>query len=69
LLQRLARYCAHLVEVHAAPAQFGVVQTNQRAAPRRGGKQLHLTHTVAHLDQFTEADANAGLRGLVVHGG
>jgi hypothetical protein len=59
---------AHLIEVHAAPTQLGVVQADQWAAPRRGGKQLHLAHTVTHLDQLTEADANTGLRGLLMHG-
>nr|GEX69762.1 hypothetical protein [Tanacetum cinerariifolium] len=50
-----------LIEVDAAPAQFGVVQTNQRAALAGGRKQLHFTHAMPHLDQLGKADADARL--------
>lgn len=52
---------AHLVEVHAAPAQARVMQAHQRAALPGGGEQLHLAHAMTHLDQLGKADADAGL--------
>ncbi len=49
----------YLVEVHAATAQARMVQADQRAAPSGGGKQLHLDHPVAHLDELGQAQGHA----------
>ncbi|MNV49799.1 hypothetical protein D3C71_1417670 [compost metagenome] len=60
----------HLIEVDATPAQFGMVQADQRAALARRGKQLHFAHAMAHLDQVGEADTDARLgRQAGVHRG
>ena len=57
----------HLVEIHPASAQLGVVQAGQRAALGLGGEQLHFAGAMTHIDQLGEADLNAGLGRLVVH--
>src|SRR3546814_35263 len=59
----------HLIEIHAASAQLGVVQADQRATLAWRREQLYFTHAMAHLDQLRKADADARYgRQWVVHG-
>src|SRR5690606_27560984 len=50
---------AHLIEIHAATAQLGVVQADQGGALLRAGKQRDFADPVAHVDQLGKANANA----------
>src|SRR3546814_20493140 len=49
----------HLIEVHAASAQLGVVQADPRATLAWRREHLHFTHAMAHLDQLRKTYANA----------
>ena len=46
---------AHLIEIHAAAAQLGMMQPHQRAAPVWRGEQRDLAHTVTNVDEFGQA--------------
>src|SRR5690606_17117943 len=51
---------AHLVEIDATPAQFGMMQAHQRTAPVRCREQWNLAYPVANVDQLGEGHPRAG---------
>ncbi len=61
---------ANLVEIHATPAQLGMMQPDQRAAAMRCGKQRHFTDAMTHIDEFGQAHTDTGaLLGWLPGGG